>query len=105
MAPNVILTPTSEWSTLSMLPIRITVDASEEAQLVELPETTSVLGGATQLVISVVDTTETVSIVASGDSTVNGEESAVSLLNPGDYVVIIGSNGNWLITAPFIASE
>jgi hypothetical protein len=101
--PNqVTLTPTASWSTINMLPVRYSVDASEEAQEVVLPDPTSITGGQTQLSIHVSDVTEAVTVVCENeDVTVNGEES-LTIEVAGFYLVTIGNETNWLVTASYV---
>jgi hypothetical protein len=102
IAESTSLVATTDWSILQMLPIRFSVDASEEAVAVTLPLTTDVVGGQTQLLLDVIDVTEATTIDTTGDDTINGAAAPLTIEVAGSYVVTIGAEGNWLVTTQYV---
>lgn len=98
----ITLTPDEKWATPQMWPVRFTVDGSDATQTLDLPETSTVAGESTQLIVSVIDVSEAVKITAQGTDTVNGE-AEVAIEVAGDYTIQIGSSGNWLVSGGYIA--
>jgi hypothetical protein len=102
IAESTSLVATTDWSILQMLPIRFSVDASAEAVEVTLPLTTDVVGGQTQLLLNVLDVSEATTIATTGDETVNGKTSPLTIEVAGAYVVTIGAEGDWLVTTQYV---
>lgn len=98
---SVTLTANEDWSVLNMLPIRNTVDASEEAIEITLPAPSEITGGQTQLSFEVTDVTEKVNFAGPDGVTFNGA-ATLYLEVVGTYIVTIGSATNWLVTYPYV---